>query len=215
METKFQTSFIPKKPLVSSSPLAPVKRRSTNVFMLLGVLLFLVSLGGAGFVLLWEQVLITAQKNYESDLNKRKNQFNPQLIEDLRRANVKIDLSRDLLKNHLAVSQAFDIISKLTIQSVRFRSFEVNAPTGISREGVKLVLRGEAANFSSIAFQSDVLGKSAEYGTNKIIKNPILSDLVLDAAGNVSFTLTTQLTPTDISYEKFLAGKYGEGTEVE
>ena len=50
METKFQTSFIPKAPLLSDQK---VRRRGagTSVFMAIAVIIFLASIGGAGFTL--------------------------------------------------------------------------------------------------------------------------------------------------------------------
>jgi hypothetical protein len=180
--------------------------------MIIAVFLFVLSLAGAGFVYLWEGVLISAQEGYRSDLNKSKNQFNPGLIEELKRANTKIDLSKELLKNHLAMSEIFDIVSKLTIESVRFKSLEVSLPVN-TKDSLKLSLRGEGASFKAIAFQSDVLGQSAQYGENKLIKNPILSDLTVDANGRVAFNLTAQLSPTDISYEKVLSASLGNTVE--
>lgn len=215
METKFQTSFIPKKPLLTQSPIAHT-RHQASLSMVIAVFLFVLSLAGAGFVILWEKVLVKAQEDSKAKLSEIRNQFNPELIEELKRANVKIDLSKQLLRNHLASSEVFDIVSKLTIESVRFKSFEFNNAAGskdASKDGIRLTMKGEGSSFSSIAFQSDVLGKSTQYGTNKLMKNPIISDLTVDQNGRVAFSLSAQISPIDLSYERMLSAAAGDTLE--
>jgi hypothetical protein len=203
METKFQTSFIPKKPLITDQKISSNRGAGTSVFMFVGIIIFIISIAGAVFSVLWKNVLIKSQENYRAELEKIERRFEIALIEDLKKANTKIDLSKQLLKNHLAVSEVFSIISALTIEGVRFNSFEFSAPTKES-DGVRITMRGIGNSFSSIAWQSDVFGKSARFGTNKILKNPVLSDLALDANGNVGFTFSATINSSDISYEKVL-----------
>lgn len=202
METKFQTSFIPKRPLVSDNKIYTPKG-GTSVLMFVAILLFIASIAGAVFSILWKNVLIKSQENYKVQLAESEKRFNTTLIEELKKANTKIDLSKQLLKNHLAASEIFSIISKLTIEGVRFSSFDFSAPAKDS-DGVKITMRGVGNSFSAIAFQSSVFGESQKYGTNKILKNPVLSDLNLDANGNVAFTFTSTINPSDISYDKVL-----------
>lgn len=199
METKFQTSFIPKKPL-STSSVAP-HRSSTSGFMVIAIVLFVLSLGGAGFVVAWQRYLLQAREVAKATLAKNEQQFNPALIETLKKTDTKISLAKTFLGRHLAVSAIFDIISRLTAENIRFSSFEFSAPTsGDMKDGIKVTLHGVGTSFSAIAFQSSVFGRSSEYGTNKIIKNPILSDLSLEENGKVGFTFTTTISPADISY---------------
>lgn len=203
METKFQTSFIPKKPLVSDQKFSSGTRATTSIFMFVAVIIFIVSVAGAVFSLLWKNVLIKSQENYKIQLAESEKRFNTTLIEELKKANTKIDLSKQLLKNHLAVSELFSIISRLTIEGVRFTSFDFTAPSK-ENDGIKISMRGIGNSFSAIAFQSDVFGQSQKYGTNKILRNPVLSDLALDANGNVGFTFSTVINPGDVLYEKVL-----------
>lgn len=202
METKFQTSFIPKKPLISEQKMSS-RRATMSIFMFVSVIIFIASIAGAVFSLLWKNVLIKSQENYKVQLADSEKRFNITLIEELKKANTKIDLTKTLLKNHLAVSELFSIISRLTIEGVRFTSFDFSAPTK-DVDGIKISMRGVGNSFSAIAFQSKVFGQSQKYGTNKILKNPVLSDLVLDPNGNVSFTFTAIISSADVSYEKVL-----------
>lgn len=208
METKFQTSFIPKKPLVTDQKISSSRGAGTSIFMFVAIIIFVVSIAGAVFSILWKNVLVKSQENYKVQLAESEKRFNVSLIEELKKANTKIDLSKQLLKNHLAVSELFSIISKLTIEGVRFNSFEFTAPSKDS-DGIKISMRGVGNSFSAIAFQSDVFGQSQKYGTNKILKNPVLSDLSLDQTGNVGFTFSTQINPGDVLYEKVLNAELG------
>lgn len=203
METKFQTSFIPKKPLVTDTTVHSSHGSGTSVLMVIAVLLFIASIAGAAFTFVWKNILIKSQENYKVQLADSEKRFNTTLIEDLKRANTKIDIGKQLIGNHLAVSEIFSIISKLTIAGVKFSSFDFSAPSKDS-DGIKVSMKGVGSSFSAIAFQSDVFGQSQKYGSNKVLKNPVLGDLSLDQNGNVAFTFTTTINPADLSYSKVL-----------
>ncbi len=205
METKFQTSFIPKKPLITGErPRSPV---GISIFMGIAVIIFVASLAGAGFVFAWKGLLVDSQHKYQQELNEQEKRFKPEEIERLKKKNIRIDFAKELLKNHLSVSEIFSIVGGLTIDGVRFSSLDYSGPDAKAANGgtlAKISMRGIANSFSSIAWQSDVFGSSQRYGTNKILKNPVLSDLVVDATGNVGFSFMANIDPVDISYEKTL-----------
>jgi hypothetical protein len=204
METKFQTSFIPKKPAISTIGAissAPKRHYGASIFMTIGTVIFILSLAGAGGAYAYKQYLISAQETYKKDLATREQQFNIDLIEQLKGENVKIDLARQLLNNHLAMSQIFDIIGRLTIENVRFMSMDVSTPKAAS-DGIKVSLQGYGTSFSAVAFQSDVLNQLDQYGLRKVVKNPILSNPALGASGAVSFGFVATIDPGSLSYEK-------------
>ncbi|MEI6305064.1 MAG: hypothetical protein WCP09_03575 [Candidatus Taylorbacteria bacterium] len=205
METKFQTSFIPKKPLIAQNALmqkAPV-RRSISLFLTFGVICFILSLCAVGGTYAWKQFLGTSQDSYRQQLADREKQFNVNLIAQLKGINVQVDLAKQLLNNHLAMSQVFDIISHFTSESSRFLSLDLSAPT-TQTDGVKISMRGYGKNFSSVAFQSDVLGKLENYGLRNIVKNPILSDPSLDSNNTVSFGFSASIEPSSMSYKQLI-----------
>ena len=94
-------------------------------------------------------------------------------------------------------------LKSVTIDGVRFNSFEFSTPEKAGEE-IKLTLKGVGSSFASIAFQSDVFGNSEQYGKNVKLSNPVLSDLVLDQAGNVEFAFTSTINPKDILFSKTL-----------
>jgi hypothetical protein len=203
METKFQTSFIPKKPL--TAPVVSSRSGGVSIFMALSLLVFVLSLGGAGFAYGWEVYLKKQQVSYEADLKKSQEAFNPEEINQLKRIDTKIKKAQALMSTHLAVSDVFDIIGKLTAENIRFTSFDFATPSSDNKDGIKLTMRGVGSSFSAIAFQSDVFGQSSQYGRNKLLKNPVLSDLAVDDRGSVAFSFSATLNPVDLSYEKVLS----------
>ncbi len=211
MDTKFQTSFIPKKPIVMD-PRVIKHSGGTSVLMFISVIIFTVSLAGAGFTFVWKDILIKQQDTYRADLKKAQNRFDIPLIEKLKKANIKIDLGAQLLKRHLAVSEVFNIISSLVADGVRFTSLEFTAPAG-DAESPRITMKGLGNSYPSIAWQSDVFGQSSKYGKNKVLKNPVLSEPTVDPDGNVVFTFTATLNADDISYEKVLTSELSNPTQ--
>lgn len=211
METKFQTSFIPKKTPVTmgvsgSSP--AVRKQKSSILMTLATILFLLSLVAAAGSYGWKYYLISAQADYKKQLAQRKEQFNLDLIEQLKQVNIKITLARQLMTNHVALSQIFDVVSRLTAEKVRFFNMDVSATQleGISNSEYKINLHGNGLNYSTVAFQSDVLAQLEQLGLRKIVKNPILSDPSQDEKGSVSFNFSASIDPNSVSYEKLVIG---------
>jgi len=215
METRFQTSFIPKKPAASAigGASAPKRKHGASIFMTISTVLFILSLAGAGAVYAWKQYLLSAQDSYKQTLSTREQQFNIDLIEQLKGENVKIDMAKQLIQNHLALSQIFDIIGRLTIENVRFMSMDVTAPTTGS-DGVKVSLQGYGTSLSAVAFQSDVLNQLDQYGLRKVVKNPILSNPSIGTGNTVSFGFSATIDPASLSYENSVAPAAAEAGET-
>jgi hypothetical protein len=203
METKFQTSFIPKKPVVTTAGGEHHGPSGTSVLMFVAMLIFIGSIGWAVGATLGVGYYTRQQEDYKINLAENEKQFKTPLIEELSRANTKIDLAKQLIKNHVAVSEALTIIAALTAEKVKFTDFEFSADAK-NASSYRIKMRGLADSFNSIAFQSDVFGKSLKYGTNKVVKNPILSDLTVDTNGDVKFNFSAELAAPDISYENVL-----------
>ena len=213
METKFQTSFIPKKPASStigafSTSSAP-RKSTASIFMTIATVLFILSIAGAAGTYGYKQYLTNAQTAYKDQLAARENQFNINLIETLKAENVKIDIARQVLNNHVALSQVFDMISRLTIENVRFMNLDVTVPT-TGTDGVKIALQGYGTSFSAVAFQSDVLNQLDQYNLRKVVKNPIISNPTQGNNNTVTFGFSATVDPASLSYEKMVAP--GTGT---
>ena len=220
MEPKFQTSFIPKKQLTASS--GGQARHSISIFLVISVIVFILSLAAAGFAFAWQRVLLSEQSQYKNDLAADQNQFNTSLISTLTTANEKITIAKSLLQNHLAVSEIFNIISQLTIASVQWKSFTFSAPSasgaqsagGGSSGDATISMQGETDSYYSVAYQSDVFSQSSEFGTNKVIKDPVLSNLSVGPDGEVDFSFTASIDPSELSYVDEVSGQGAQSPSV-
>ncbi len=178
----------------------PHKHRS-SLFMTVATLLFIASIAAAGSMFFWKSLLLTSQESYKKQLADREKQFNANLIEELKRQDVKISFAQQLIKQHIAASQIFSIVGLLTTEQVRFLSMDLSAGA-TPGEAMKVSLKGYGTDFIAVAFQSDVLGKLERYGLRNIVRNPILSDPSLNSNRSVSFGLTATINPDNLSYEK-------------
>jgi hypothetical protein len=192
MPATFQTSFIPKKSLVESSK---PKTSGVNLIALGSVVIFTLALGASAAVFLYGAYLKGNIAAKEKTLAKEKEAYEPATIEELRRLDGRIESAKDLLKNHVALSGLLGYLSKATLESVRFTSFEYSyAADGT----IKLSMDGEAESFGSIALQSD------EFAKSRYVKEPIFSNLNLDQDGNVVFDFTASVEPSLVSYERMI-----------
>lgn len=210
METKFQTSFIPKRPLPQAGSVSgvsvPHRKYTGSIFMTLAVLLFIASLLALGGAYLWNNYLVSVAEDYKQELIDREAQYQIDSIAKIKADSVRIDLAKKLLSTHLSASQIFSIISRLTVENVQFLSMNVSSP---STPGgyIKVTLSGYGLNFSTVASQSDTLGQLDRIGLDKIVKNPIISDPTLNQNGTVSFSLTLLIDPNAILYDKGVANQ--------
>jgi hypothetical protein len=202
METKFQTSFIPKKPLVLEQKAISAKK-GTSIIMVVATVLFLASIVGAVFSVVWIGVLNKDQINYKKKLADSEKKFDIPLIEELKKINKKLNLSKEFLASHLSAGEVFSIISQLAVENVRFSSFTFEGPSKDSQD-IKITLSGTAKDPYAIAYQSDVFGKSKEFGKYKILKNPVISNVSEQDNGGVQFSFSGMISSDDLLYTKLM-----------
>lgn len=194
MDTKFQTSFIPKKSLAEVN--SHSRPESVSLFLIIGVIIFISALAAAGGVFAYKKILIGSIENMNARLAQAKNSFEPSFIDTANNLNKRIEAAKKLLNAHIVISPVFSLLENRTLATVRFNNFTYNLNDNDS--GV-ISLSGEAKNFSSIALQSDIFGKE------KYIKNPVFSDLNPDQSGNIVFKFNASLDPNLVSYKKNLS----------
>lgn len=209
MEPKFQTSFIPKKQstsvggVINTASAQKPKVHGASLFMAIGVILFIVSIGGVAGAYFWKYYLISANEKYKIELAVREKQFNLSLIEKLKEINVQIDSAKSVLRNHIAMSKVFDVIQKITVSEVRMINMEVKKNEG----SYSINMKGVGKSLAAIAFQSDVLGQLSDYGLSKVLKNPIVRQPTLESNGLVSFGFSAEIESGNMSYAETLKSK--------
>lgn len=216
MDPKFQSSFIPKKPLPSTgapgasiglpNKVKPV--HTVSIFLNISILIFVISLGAAGVAYAWKTVLLSRQDAYKQELNELEKRFNPDLIRQLQQINQRIDNVKLVLGRHVALSNIFDVISKMTAENTRFLSMDAvtsqGRESGVSgadtSNNIKIMLSGYGANLSAVAFQAKVLSQLDKYGLGSVLINPTISEPSIDQNGTVSFSISEEIDPSRFIY---------------
>jgi hypothetical protein len=194
METKMQTSFIPKKPIVESRP----EGSGISLFTLLAVIIFIVSLALAGGVWLLKGSLVTKIEKDKEALVAAKASYEEGTINPLIRLDDRIKVSGDLLSKHLAISPVFLLLEKNTLKNVRIKTFKF---THAGKDQIKIDLTGTAQSYEALSKQSDAFGAES---LREFISQPIVSDFSPTPEGTISFTFSALVNSNLISYSSLV-----------
>lgn len=195
MAEQFQTSFIPKK--TADDP----KRDNVTgggFALFIGILAIVASVALVGGVYAYEAYLGNAIERKEEQLRQQRDAFAPEVIREMSRLSSKISVSERLLRDHVAVSEIFQLLQEVTLQTIQFNSFNF----GSGQDGVRVTLQGQGLSFTSVALQAD------EFTKNPNFSDTMFSNFALDNRGNVTFSVTTLVNPKLISYRE-IAGQRG------
>jgi len=135
-------------------------------------------------------------------LERAKAAFDPTFIGEVENASSKIKIAKDLVSRHRFVSHIFDLLERLTMEEVRFSSFDFNYNTILavqpSEENyfeMKIILKGEAKSYMAVAQQAELFKNDSE------VKYASFSNFILMSNGDVSFDLNLMLNPSILSYD--------------
>lgn len=192
METKFQTSFIPKQPLNDD---APHHTSAASLFFLFSFILFMASLAAAGAVFIYGSVINSNITKGEHDLNANKNAFDPNTIKEITRLNDRVNAADALLKHHKSVSTLFQVLGNTTLKTVRFSDFSYTD----ADDKISLSMTGQAFNYETVALQAKAF---TDPTLKNVFRSPIFGGLNLDQQGNVAFTFKTGVDSFLVDYYK-------------
>lgn len=196
MEQNFQTSFIPKKPIVSERAIAP---RPVSALTVVALLVLFTALLATGGLYSWRELtgkkIVTMQEN----LGLAQNRFEPSKISELQLLDKRLRASSEILSGHVAITPIFEALEKITMKTVRFTTFSY----AYAEDKLPIVVKmsGEAVGYRSVALQSDL------FAQNKNFIDPVFSNLVLDQSGNVLFDLEFSLDPAFLNYKQTLSAE--------
>ena len=186
-----QASFIPKKPLTSMGVSA--QSHSVGVVWFISVLLFIISLAGAGSVYMYQQYLAGSIGADKTQLTQAQAAYDPAVISSIIRLDDRIAQAKSLLQRHTAPSAIFDFLGNTTVPGVRFTAFTYT--TNIDGTG-SLLLSGEALDFASVALLSDAFNASHS------LKDTLFSDINVDpASGHIVFKVAATVDPSLVAYK--------------
>jgi len=199
METKFQTSFIPKKPMVQEKKISS----GINLFLLISLIIFFITSGLAGYVYFEKQRLVKKIDGEKTTIAKNKNSLTKDSlsIESFVELNTRIEVSKELLSKHITVVPIFSFLQDRVLKNVRFNSFVFSYSDKADTSGknsVKVDVSGKALNWRTMAAQVDEFSKTQ---WKSIIKESKISNLSLSSDGSVAFLYTAYLNPDFIVYK--------------
>jgi hypothetical protein len=189
MESHFQTSFIPKKPVMATSPSR--SKAPINLFSLIATIFFIAALALSGGVFFYKGLIIKQIEENKAALEAAKTAYDPEAIQELIRLDSRLEAGKNLLNSHVAVTPLFNFLSSVTLKSIRFKDFTF---TYLASDKIQVAMKGQAQNYTSIALQSDL------FNEQKNLKNTSFGDLALDPSGSITFSVSTTIDPGLTSY---------------
>jgi hypothetical protein len=195
MEQNFQTSFIPKKPIIKERA---TSSRPVSILLIISLFILFTVLLASGGLYFYKGITAKRIAKMESDLNLAQNRFEPSKISELQVLDKRMRAGSEILANHIAVTPIFELLEKITMKSVRFTKFTYTLE---EEQGlvVSVNMSGITTGYRSIALQSDI------FAQNKNLIDPIFSNLTLDPSGNVVFDLDFSVDSNFVNYKQTLS----------
>lgn len=194
MEQNFETSFIPKKPIVRDEQKV---KRPVGLLTVISVLIFGTMVLSGGGLYFYKNDLEKKIAGKQEDIRIAKNQFETERIQLLETLGRRLSSARTILDKHIALTPIFEELSKITRKQVSYTEFDYDFDQ--EKGGDILVhLKGVAKGYREVALQADL------FSQNKNFKEPIFSNLSLDEQGGVIFDLEFLVDPVFVDYHQML-----------
>lgn len=198
MENSFQTSFIPKKPIIENGSGFQTKK-TTSLSMVISVFIFVATLLSAGGLFLYKSYLIKNKENLSTSLAKVRDTFDKDTIAELEMYDKRTSVAKQVLDNHLVLSPLFETINKLTLTSIQYTKFDHSTANNV----FSVRLSGIARDYKSIALQADVFNTSK----GAMLKDLIFSNLTKNKNNFVTFDVEFTVNPDLLSYSNNIKNK--------
>lgn len=200
MDPKLSTSFIPKQGLArAGQPYRPASG-SVDLFLMIGVVLFLIVGALAGGLYLYNSKLNKDLTALDNEIKEKRAAFELGQIDEVKAFQRRVDAGSQVLAGHTALSQFFTLLEESTIPDVSFYTLRLSAG---NEAGISVEMEGVAKGFSSIALQSDVFLSRPELIRHSFGKFRLVSN------GFVEFSYTGMLALPAMQYGALLAEDAG------
>jgi hypothetical protein len=177
------TSFVPKQPL---TPTARRRLSGTNPFLTLSYFVIAIAVIGCGAVFAYQYYLQGVAKKKANDVIAAQNKIDQSTVSEFIHLRDRFSAAKGILDHQVALSQFFDVLERVTLQSVSFHNLKL---TVAEDRHAQVEMTGSARSFNALAAQSAALA------SEKRIKRAIFSNISA-VGGSVSFNLTAEIDPT-------------------
>ncbi|MEY4602499.1 MAG: hypothetical protein RL292_440 [Candidatus Parcubacteria bacterium] len=195
MEPKFQTSFIPKSPITSSTS-SSYKPESSSSFSIIGTistLFFVIALLSSGGLFGYHAYMDREIQKAQTDLSLARNAFQSDDNEKIILVSNQLKLIKSLLNSHTTVSPVFALLEKQTLPTVRLTSFVFSHS---SKGEVMILIEGEAQSYTSLAQQTKIFGEAG------YLRKLEVTDIGLSDTGTVRTKMKAFINADALLYTK-------------
>ncbi len=192
MEQNFQTSFIPKKPIVKERT---TPGRGVGFLFIISILIFIAVVIAYGAVYAYKGNLAKTLASKESSLTLARDRFEPERISELKTLDKRMRAANEILSNHIVASPIFKELEKITMKNIRYTDFNFGS-TNEGETKIAIKLKGEAVGYRAVAMQADLFSK------DKNFVDPVFSNLSLDGKGHVTFDVDFSVDPSFVNYKQ-------------
>lgn len=183
------TSFVPRP--AASSTRQYGRFDFFGAFVFVSGFLLALAIVGAGATFLYNRVLVSAAASKDATLQKQEAAVDQATITSLVNLQEQLSEGKQLLDQHIALSQFLQQFAALIPTQVTFSSMSISVNGDHS---AAVGLSGSASNFNTLAVLS------TDLATNLDIKDAIFSGISIDKTG-VSFTLAANIDPSLIEMQ--------------
>ncbi len=194
MEQNFQTSFIPKKPMVKEYSVGP---RPIGLLMILSMFVLITVLVASAALFFYKGIAARSLLTMKNNLTLAQNRFEPSKIKELQVLDKRLNASNQILSKHIAITPIFEALQAVTMKSVRYTKFTYAYGEGKDAT-IHVKMSGVTLGYSFLALQSDL------FAQNKNFIEPVFSNLNLLENGNVAFDLDFAVDPSFVDYKLML-----------
>lgn len=195
MENSFQTSFIPKKPIIDNG-MSSSRDKTTSISMVVSVFILITAISATAGLFLYKSYLQKNKEQLSSNLSKVRDSFDSKTISELEMYDKKSTISKNILESHIVLSPLFKLINDLTLSSIQYTKFEHSTDSGV----FIVKMSGVARDYRSIALQADIFNSDK----GKMFKDLIFSNLTRDKSNYVTFNVEFTVDPSLLSYSNNL-----------
>lgn len=191
MDLKFQSSFIPRQPIISQG--GP-RLAHVNLISVIAIIIFIITIGLIGAVLIAKTILNRNLVSLDAQIVEAKNSFELSTIGDLKRESIRIRVAEELLANHIAFSKFLELLNQSTFEKV---SYENLTYTKNEDGSIEISLSGLVSDFNTLVLQAGL------FKSTPGIINPVFSSFSIDEE-SIGFDLSFNLAPDIILYKNYV-----------
>lgn len=203
MEPKFQSSFIPKKPVSDSAKMLGPVTKNRNIFSVLATFIFTITLLVSAGLFVYQKMIESKISKADLEISDVRNAFEADKIRDLIDASSRLNSITKLLENHYVVSEVLILLQNLTVRNMRFDNFSYRNTDGKPT----ISMDSEALSYNAVANQRDVFIQSG------LMSDVLFTGFNLSETGQVRSKFTAVISPKLVSYKELIDSLTKPNTE--